>query len=76
VTIVTTSNRAPADLYKDGLNREHFLPFIALIEGRLDVLTLNGPVDYRLRAPGRHGHLAHAAGRKQRPRKCARPSSA
>jgi len=48
VTIVTTSNRAPADLYKDGLNREHFLPFIALIERDLDVLTLNGPVDYRL----------------------------
>ena len=48
VTIVTTSNRAPKDLYKDGLNREHFLPFIALIEQRLDVLTLNGPTDYRL----------------------------
>jgi len=48
VTIVTTSNRAPAELYKDGLNREHFLPFIALIERELDVLTLNGPVDYRL----------------------------
>jgi cell division protein ZapE len=47
VTIVTTSNRAPADLYKNGLNREHFLPFIALIERRLDVLALNGPVDYR-----------------------------
>jgi cell division protein ZapE len=48
VTIVTTSNRPPKDLYKDGLNREHFLPFIALIESRLDVLTLNGPTDYRL----------------------------
>ena len=48
VTIVTTSNRAPTDLYKDGLNREHFLPFIALIGERLDVLTLNGPTDYRL----------------------------
>ena len=48
VTIVTTSNRAPSELYKDGLNREHFLPFIALIEGELDVMTLNGPVDYRL----------------------------
>ncbi len=48
VTIVTTSNRAPGDLYKDGLNREHFLPFIALIERELDVLPLNGPVDYRL----------------------------
>jgi len=48
VTIVTTSNRAPQDLYKDGLNREHFLPFIALIERELDVMALNGPVDYRL----------------------------
>lgn len=48
VTVVTTSNRAPQDLYKNGLNREHFLPFIALIEARLDVLTLNGPTDYRL----------------------------
>ncbi|WP_419808857.1 cell division protein ZapE [Sphingomonas sp.] len=47
VTIVTTSNRAPADLYRDGLNREHFLPFIALIAQRLDVLALNGAVDYR-----------------------------
>ena len=52
VTIVTTSNRAPSQLYKDGLNREHFLPFIALIEQRLDVLPLNGPVDYRLERLG------------------------
>jgi cell division protein ZapE len=48
VTVVTTSNRPPRDLYKDGLNREHFLPFIALIESELDVLELNGPHDYRL----------------------------
>jgi cell division protein ZapE len=47
VTVVTTSNRPPRDLYKNGLNREHFLPFIDLIEQRLDVLSLNGPVDYR-----------------------------
>jgi len=52
VTVVTTSNRPPKDLYKDGLNREHFLPFIALIEQRLDVLSLNGPVDYRLERLG------------------------
>jgi cell division protein ZapE len=52
LTIVATSNRAPADLYKDGLNREHFLPFIALIEHRLDVLPLNGPLDYRLERLG------------------------
>ncbi len=48
VTIVTTSNRAPSDLYKDGLNREHFLPFIALIEARLGVIALDGATDYRL----------------------------
>ncbi len=47
VTIITTSNRPPADLYKDGLNREHFLPFIDLLNNRLDVLSLNGPTDYR-----------------------------
>ena len=48
VTVVTTSNRPPSDLYKDGLNRGLFLPFIDLIERELDVLSLNGPVDYRL----------------------------
>jgi len=52
LVIVTTSNRAPSELYKDGLNREHFLPFIALIECELDVLALNGPVDYRLERLG------------------------
>jgi cell division protein ZapE len=48
VTLVATSNRVPTDLYKNGLNREHFLPFIALIEARMDVLALNGPNDYRM----------------------------
>lgn len=47
VCVVTTSNRAPHDLYQNGLNREHFLPFIALVEARMDVIALNGATDYR-----------------------------
>jgi cell division protein ZapE len=52
VTVVTTSNRPPRDLYLGGLNRELFLPFIALIEQKLEVLALNGPTDYRLERLG------------------------
>jgi cell division protein ZapE len=48
VKIVTTSNRPPRDLYKDGLNRDLFLPFIELIERRMLVNEVNGPTDYRL----------------------------
>jgi cell division protein ZapE len=49
VTLVTTSNVAPRDLYKDGLQRQRFLPAIDLIESRLDVLELDSAIDYRLR---------------------------
>src|SRR3546814_11665724 len=52
VTVVTTSNRPPRDLYKHGLNRELFLPFIDLIEKVMDVVPLNGPTDYRLERLG------------------------
>lgn len=48
VVVVITSNRAPKDLYKDGLQRDRFLPFIGLIENRLDLLQLDSERDYRL----------------------------
>ena len=47
VVVVTTSNRPPRDLYKDGLNRAIFLPFIDLIADRLQVVELESPTDWR-----------------------------
>lgn len=47
VIIVATTNRPPDDLYKDGLNRQLFLPFIDMIKQAFDILTLDGPTDYR-----------------------------
>jgi cell division protein ZapE len=48
VVVVITSNRAPKDLYKDGLQRERFVPFIHLIEKQMDLLQLDSERDYRL----------------------------
>jgi cell division protein ZapE len=50
VVLVTTSNTPPPDLYKDGLQRERFLPAIAMIEERCRVVELESPHDWRLRA--------------------------
>ncbi|MDZ7753131.1 MAG: cell division protein ZapE [Gammaproteobacteria bacterium] len=47
VTLVTTSNAAPRDLYRNGLQRQRFLPAIALIEAHMEVVELGGEVDYR-----------------------------
>jgi len=48
MVIVATSNTPPQRLYEGGLNRQLFLPFIDLIQQKMDVVTLNGPTDYRL----------------------------
>lgn len=50
VVIVATSNFPPRDLYRDGLNRNAFIPFIAMLESKLDVVHLTGARDYRLEA--------------------------
>ena len=47
VVLVATSNVAPENLYRDGLNRQLFLPFIGLLERNAEVLTLDAEKDYR-----------------------------
>ena len=58
VIVVATSNTAPADLFRGRPGRDAFLPFIALLEERLDVLVLQGERDYR-RARLRGGAVWH-----------------
>lgn len=55
VAIVTTSNQRPDDLYLHGLQRAQFVPAIDLIKSELEVVALDGPSDYRLRALERAG---------------------
>jgi cell division protein ZapE len=48
VVVVMTSNLPPQELYRDGLNRQLFLPFVKFIAARLEVISLDGDTDYRL----------------------------
>jgi len=48
ITVIATSNRAPDDLYANGLQRDRFLPFIELVKQRLEILELGGGHDYRM----------------------------
>ncbi len=66
VLLVITSNLPPRELYRDGLQRSRFLPAIALMERELEVLAVDGGVDYRLRQLQRRpiyldSHAADAA---------------
>ena len=47
--MITSSNTPPQELYRDGLQRSRFLPAIGLLTRELDVLQVDGGVDYRLR---------------------------
>jgi cell division protein ZapE len=66
VVIAATSNDAPDDLYRNGLQRDLFLPFIALLKAELDVVHLEGDTDYRWKGLKAHGvfHLIEGDGRK------------
>ena len=55
VTLVATSNVAPRELYKDGLQRQRFIPAIEQLERATEVVAVDGGVDYRLRELARSG---------------------
>ena len=67
MVLVATSNVAPDDLYRDGLNRPLFLPFIGMLERHAEVFALDAGKDYRLEKLSRHAGLHHAGRCRRRP---------
>ena len=70
VVVVATSNVAPVDLYKDGLNRALFVPFIDMLEAHMDIVRLASRTDFRLEKLAGAAGVACAGGRSRR--RCAR----
>ncbi len=66
VMVVATSNWAPDDLYKDGLQRERFLPFINLLNTKVNAIYLDSPHDYRTQTVAIEGTYFYPLGRATR----------
>lgn len=63
VCVVATSNWPPDDLYQDGLQRDRFLPFIALLKEKLSIVWMTGGTDYRLQCLAGTGVYFHPLGK-------------